>query len=97
MPHRGPFQQLRSAVKTGVQLCHERAHAADTRPPALPGQGPVPELSSAGGDVRAVTVVPAHCCLLPTPSHWGRPQPRGWKQGAGARVTQSGAAGASLA
>lgn len=56
-------------MKMGMHLHHERVHAADTCPPALPGQGPVPELTSVGRDVHAATVVSAHCSLLPTPSH----------------------------
>jgi len=67
MPHQGPFQQLRSAVKTGVHLRHERVHAVETDPPALPGQGPVPELISPGGDACAAALVSARCSPLPIP------------------------------
>lgn len=90
MPHQGPFQQLRSAIRTDVHLCHERVHTADTRPPALPGHGPVPELTSMGGDVCAVTVVSALCSQLPIPFH---PIPFHWPGNGHSRGAESRAWG----
>lgn len=69
MPHQGAFQVVQACCEMGVHRCHERVHAADTCPPALPGQGPVPELTSAGGEIHTATAVSARCSLLPIPSH----------------------------